>query len=182
MLTAASRLRAVGAVRRFELGLAPTVDRGFVNAILKPREDAGGPRIQVREGLTYEVMAAADVLLVASGTATLEAALLGVPMVVCYRASRVTEAAVRLLVRVPWAALPNLLAGRVIVPELLQDAVTGPRLATEALKLLEDPVAATAQRAAFKDLRARIGEPGVGHRAARAVLQTARPARSGDAG
>jgi lipid-A-disaccharide synthase len=87
--------------------------------------------------------------------------------------SRLTEAVVRLLARVEWCSLPNLVAGRPIVPEVLQDEVTGQRLATEALKLLDDPVAATAQRAAFKELRARLGEPGVGRRAARAVLRVA---------
>ena len=60
------------------------------------------------------------------------------------------------------------------MPELVQGQVTGARLAAEATRLLEDPVAATAQRAAFKDLRARLGEPGVGRRAARAVLAIAR--------
>ena len=78
-----------------------------------------------------------------------------------------------MLVRVPWCSLPNLIAGRAVVPEILQDALTGQQLASEALRLLEDPVAATAQRAAFKEVRAQLGEPGVGQRAARAVLETA---------
>jgi len=65
-------------------------------------------------------------------------------------------------------------SGRMVVPELIQGEVTGTRLAREAAHLLDDPVAATAQRAAFKDLRGRLGEPGVGLRAARAVLETAR--------
>ena len=73
-----------------------------------------------------------------------------------------------------WIGLPNLVAGRAVVPELTQGQVTGERLAQEAARLLDDPVAATAQRAAFKELRARLGEPGVGPRVARAVLQTAR--------
>jgi lipid-A-disaccharide synthase len=96
-------------------------------------------------------------------------------MVLCYRVSRITELIARLLTRVEWIGLPNLVSGRVVVPELIQEAVTGERLAAEASRLLdEDPVAATAQRAAFKDLRARLGEPGVGRRAALAVLRTAR--------
>ena len=174
MLTAATRLRAAGAARRFVLGLAPTIDRAWVEERLKAGEDAEAPRVDVWSGRAHEVMAGADVALIASGTATLEAALLGVPMVVCYRVSRVTEAVVRALARVPWVSLPNIVAGRPIVPEILQDEVTAQRLATEALRLLEDPVSATAQRAAFKDLRARLGEPGVGRRAARAVLDAAR--------
>jgi lipid-A-disaccharide synthase len=174
MLAAASRLASAGAAERFLLGLAPTVDRAVIEGHLAQGGATGAPRVDVREGRTYEVMAAADVIVVASGTATLEAALLGVPMVVCYRVSRLTEVMVRLLVRVSWASLPNIIAGRLIVPEILQDEVSGDRLAAETARLLDDPVAATAQRTAFKDLRARLGEPGVAERAAAAVIETAR--------
>ena len=135
---------------------------------------AGAPPVAVIEDQTHEVMAAADVLLVASGTATLEAALLGTPMVVCYRVSRLTEVVGRLLKQIPWISLPNIVARRTAVPEILQADVTGTRLAAEAERLLQDREgAATAQRAAFKDLRERLGEPGVGERAARAILKVA---------
>jgi lipid-A-disaccharide synthase len=174
MLAAARRLTSARAAGRFVLGLAPTVDRAAVEQLLRQAEAADAPRVEVLEGRTYEVMAGADVVLIASGTATLEAALLGVPMVVCYGVSRITEALVRLLVRVPWCSLPNIVAGRPIVPEILQDEVTGQRLASEVLRLLDDPAAATAQRTAFKDLRARLGEPGVARRAATSVLLAAR--------
>src|SRR6266853_149089 len=174
MLEAARRLAAADGRRRFVLGLAPTVPREQVQAHLRHR--GPGPAIEIVEGRTYEVMAAADTLLIASGTATLEAALLGTPMVLCYRVSRTTEVIARLLTRVAWIGLPNLVSGRLVVPELIQAQVTGERLAAEATRLLDDPVAATAQRAALKELRARLGEPGVGRRAARAVLATARAA------
>src|SRR5262249_25579502 len=85
MLRGAARRAPAGAVRHFVLGLAPTVDRAGVELFLGPHARAGVPRVDVIEGRTYEVMAGADVILVASGTATLEAALLGAPMVVCYR-------------------------------------------------------------------------------------------------
>ena len=173
MLEAARRLAAADGRRRFVLGLAPTVASEQVAAILR-ESGPGLPSIDQVSGRTYEVMAAADTLLIASGTATLEAALLGAPMVICYRVSRLTELLARALTRVRWIGLPNLVSGRAVVPELIQGAVTGVRLAEEAARLLEDPVAATAQRAAFKDLRARLGEPGVGRRAAQAVLDTAR--------
>jgi len=174
MLDAARRLAATDGRRRFVLGLAPTVSTEHVEAHLRAHA-AGAPAVEVVTGRTYEVMAAADALLIASGTATLEAALLGTPMVLCYRVSRLTELTARLLARVRWIGLPNLVTGREVVPEIIQDQVTGARLAEDAARLLDDPVAATAQRAAFKDLRARLGEPGVGRRAARAVLETARP-------
>jgi lipid-A-disaccharide synthase len=76
-----------------------------------------------------------------------------------------------LLARSAWISLPNIVAGRGAVPEILQDKVTGARLASEAERLLVDSVAATAQRAAFKEVRSRLGQPGVGARAARAVLK-----------
>lgn len=172
MLEAARRLAAADGRRRFVLGLAPTVPREQVQAHLRTVDS---PPIEVVSGHTYELMVAADVLLIASGTATLEAALLGTPMVLCYRVSRTTELIARMLTHVEWIGLPNLISGRVVSPELIQAQVTGDRLAAEAGRLLdEDPVAATAQRAAFKELRSRLGEPGVGRRAAEAVLRTAR--------
>ncbi len=176
MLEAAKRLAAVDPRRRFLIGAAPTVDKGQVVGLLSAADDAGGPRVEVVEDLTHELMAGSDLVLIASGTATLEAALLGVPMVVCYRVSRLTETVARMLARVQWISLPNIIAGRKAVPEVLQSDVTGQRLAFEALRLLEDAAAATAQRAAFKEIRGRLGEPGVGPRAARAVLETARVA------
>ena len=172
MLDAARRLAAADGRRRFVLGLAATVAREQVATIMTSG-GPGLPPIELVSGRTYEVMAAADTLLITSGTATLEAALLGAPMVICYRVSRLTELMARALTRVRWIGLPNLVSGRMVVPELIQGEVTGIRLAREAARLLDDPVAATAQRAAFKDLRARLGEPGVGLRAARAVLETA---------
>ncbi len=171
MLAAARQLGS--SAPRFVLGLAPTVDAATVQALVADAERAGGPAVATVAGRTYEVMAGADVLLVASGTATLEATLLGAPMVVCYRVSRLTELLARLLATTPWCSLPNNIAGRAVVPEILQDALTPERLAGEARHLLEDPLAATAQRAAFKEVRARLGEPGVGSRAARAVLEVA---------
>jgi len=177
MLGAAARLYTSAPARRFALGLAPSVARATVEGMI--REAGAGPRIQITEGRTYEVMAGADALLVASGTATLEAALLGTPMVVCYRVARLTEAVARLFVRgVQWVSLPNIIAGRTVVAEILQDEVRGPQLAHEAERLLCDPEQAALQRAAFKDIRSVLGEPGVGRRAARAVLEVAGAAAS----
>ncbi|HET6366922.1 MAG TPA: lipid-A-disaccharide synthase [Pseudomonadales bacterium] len=177
MLDAARRLVTLGApTPRFALGLAPSVDRRLVESQLATAERAGGPPVEILEHRTYELMAAADAILIASGTATLEAALLGTPMVVCYRVSRFTELISRLLIRIPRISLPNIVAGRDVVPELLQSEVTGTRLAQEVRRLLVEPGAAAAQRATFAELRGRLGEPGVGRRAARAVLASARAA------
>jgi lipid-A-disaccharide synthase len=173
MLEAAGKLAAGDPRRRFLLGAAPTVDTAQIAMGLRAAREAGGPRVEIVEGLTHELMAAADVLTIASGTATLEAALLNAPMVVCYRVSRTTEWIGRRLALLPWISLPNIIVRRFAVPELLQGQVTE-RLAHETLRLLEDSAAITAQRAAFKDIRGRLGEPGVGRRAAKAVLEVAR--------
>ncbi len=140
------------------------------------REQAGrltGLARPLSHPVPLALMRAADLLLVTSGTATLEAALLGTPMVVCYRLSRVTEFFCRLLVRVPWISLVNIALGRSVVPELFFERATADRLAGEVLHLLEDPDACAAQRRAFAELRGQLGEPGVGTRAARLVLATA---------
>jgi lipid-A-disaccharide synthase len=173
MLEAAGKLAALDPRRRFLLGAAPTVDTVQVGMLLRAAGEAGGPRVEIVEGLTHELMAAADVLMIASGTATLEAALLNTPMVVCYRVSRTTEWIGRRLALLPWISLPNIIVRRFAVPELLQGQVSE-RLAYETLRLLEDSATITAQRAAFKDIRGRLGEPGVGRRAAKAVLEVAR--------
>ena len=156
---------------RFVLALAPTVAAARVARHL----DGAGGVVPVT-GRTHAVMRAADLVLVTSGTATLEAALLGTPMVVCYRVSRPTALMVSLLVRVPWMSLVNLTLGRAVVPELYQASATGERLATEALGLLDTPGALDGQRGAFRELAGRLGEPGVGVRAARLVLAEARAA------
>lgn len=165
---AVARIAAAEPAARFVLGLAPTITPAALG------EARGGtPSIEVHPARAHAVMRAADVLLVASGTATLEAALLGTPMVVCYRFSRASEAIARLLVRVPWMSLANLVLGRAVVPELFQGRATGARLAAEALRLLTDADACAAQREAFTELARELGEPGVGARAARWVLATA---------
>ena len=97
----------------------------------------------------HDAFAAARVALTKSGTSTLELALAGVPMVVAYRVNPITAAIVRRVVRVSYAAMVNLLAGREVVPELIQQACTPERLAFEVARLIEDEGAADAQRAAF---------------------------------
>jgi lipid-A-disaccharide synthase len=140
-----------------------------------PLESLAGstPPMRIVRGDPYTVMRAADLLLVNSGTATLEAALLGTPMVVCYRLSRLTEAWVRLLVRVPWISLANIVLGRGVVPEIYQAALTPERVAAEAMALLGSPAALAEQRAAFRELGGALGTAGVGLRAARHILDLA---------
>jgi len=111
-----------------------------------------------------------DVALCSSGTATLENALLGVPMVVIYKLSWPTYAIARALIRVKYIAMANLLAGKGVVPELIQRDATPERAAREAARFLDDAAAWTAARADLLAVRRALGAPGAADRAAGAVL------------
>jgi lipid-A-disaccharide synthase len=169
MTEAAEKIQVAHPGVRFALALAPTVKREVVSAAVT----ACPAKIDVLTRQTHEVMAAADLLLIASGTATLEAACLGTPMVVCYRVSRLSGLIGRLLIRIPWISLANIVANCSVVPELIQADATGERLADEALRLLGEPSRLAAQREAFGRVRRELGEPGAGERAARCVLAVA---------
>jgi lipid-A-disaccharide synthase len=169
MAAAAARLAAARPRARFALALAPTVERAAV-----ARHLAAAPPVQVVAGRTHAVMRAADLVLATSGTATLECALLGTPMVVCYRVSRISELLGAVLLRVPWISLVNIVLGYGVVPELFhrRDA-TPEHLARAASRLLDTPGALQRQREAFQELAGMAGAPDVGARVARRVLQVA---------
>ena len=112
--------------------------------------------IQVKEGKTWDILAHADVALAASGTVTIEGALLGAPMVSFYRVTALSWALGKLLVRVPFYSMVNLVAGRKIVPELMQNEMTGEHLASETLRLLSDEAACAAMRRGLSEVRQRL--------------------------
>jgi lipid-A-disaccharide synthase len=132
-----------------------------------------GASVPAATGLTHDLLAHADCALVASGTATLEAALLGTPMVVVYRVSKATEWIARRVATVHWVSLPNLLAGRVVVPELLQEQVRPDRVAEAAWPLLADPERAARMREDLLEVRERLGPPGAVQRAADELVRWA---------
>ncbi|MCS7173695.1 MAG: lipid-A-disaccharide synthase [Armatimonadetes bacterium] len=125
--------------------------------------------LPVIPGHPYDLLAASDAALVASGTATLEALILGTPMVVTYRVSRVTAWIARRIATVPWISLPNLLAGAEVVREMLQEQANPQALAEELLRIL-DPDHADRIRRVLGALRERLGPPGALERSAREVL------------
>jgi lipid-A-disaccharide synthase len=106
---------------------------------------------------------------VKSGTSTLELALAGVPMVVAYKVNPLSAAIARRLVKVKFAGLVNLLAGREIAPELIQGQCTPPLLEAALFRLLTDPMEANAQRMAFRDIAAGLAPPGLAPSAAAAA-------------
>ena len=151
MLEAARRLRQRQPGLRLVVPLAPTIDRRLL------RE---APEVELVDGRAPEVLAGADAAIVASGTATLEAALALTPLVVVYRTSWLTWWIGRLLVRVRFVSLVNLLAGRAVVPELLQAECKAVRIAAAAEPLLSATPERAAQLEALRALRAELAPPG----------------------
>jgi lipid-A-disaccharide synthase len=125
--------------------------------------------LQIYQDRSHDVLAAADAALLTSGTVTLEAMLHKLPMVVAYRMNRLSYSIISAMVHVKFAALPNLLAGRRIVPEYLQDDCIPEQMGREILSLLDD----AAQRRKLRDEFAALHETlrrDAGTRAAAAVL------------
>jgi len=131
------------------------------------RDRIGGAPIQVMEGETWDAIAHADLALAASGTVTIEAALAGTPMITYYKVSPLSWLAGRLMIRVPFYSMVNLVAGRAVVPELMQTEMTGERLADEALRLLTDAAARERMREDLAEVAGRLS--GKGHAIANAV-------------
>ena len=158
---AAARLTARGDCQCV-LALADTLSEADVAGTMQGRPLPA----RIVAGDTYNLVHASDVVLVASGTATLETALLERPMVIVYRVTPLTYALARRLVSVPFIGMPNLIAGRTIVPELIQDDVTPDRVVAEATRFLDDPGYAAATRAALAEVRHALGDGGAAARAA----------------
>ena len=144
--------------------LADGIDPDRYRALLPP----GLPLELVREG-RFEVIADADLALCASGTATLEVGLLGTPMIVIYKVSRVTSWVGKALLRLPNISLVNLVLGRTAVPEVLQTRATGAEICRTAGELLDDPVRLETISRDLARLREHLGAPGASRRAAEAV-------------
>jgi lipid-A-disaccharide synthase len=132
--------------------------------------------IRLVDGRAVDVMRVADIIAVASGTATAEAACVGVPMVVVYRLSRLTSWIARRFVATPafyeiGFSIPNIVMGRRIVPELLNEEVTGSRILAEVDRLLTDSSARTRMGLDLAEVRRRLGPPGALDRAAEETLR-----------
>ena len=143
---------------------------------LRARAEQTLPPTVLAKGVTYDIMAHSDVLLTCSGTATLEAAALGTPMVILYRGSKIMELEYKLRgikKRIPHIGMPNILAGREIVLELLQDAANPQAIAQEAVSLLNDPAKRQRAKEDLAEVKQALGTPGASERAARLILDLA---------
>jgi len=172
LVTAAALIAARVPNTQFLVARAPKLDDRFFD----PIRDAGldrFARIRLVEGDTNGVLAASDVALTASGTATVQAALHDTPMVIVYRVSPWTYRLGRPLVTVDTFGMVNLIAGQKIVPELIQHDFTPEAVANEAVSILTDRQRASRIREGLRDVRRKLGEGGASRRAAEAILKVA---------
>jgi|ADurb_Cas_03_Slu_FD_contig_81_586255_length_3679_multi_2_in_0_out_0_3 lipid-A-disaccharide synthase len=147
---------------QYILPLADTLEEKTVAGFLSD----SGLKVKIVAGHTYDVLACCDLAVVTSGTATLETGLMGVPMVIVYKVSLFSELIGRMIIRQQHIGLVNILAGKTVAPELIQRDARGPRIASEALAILQNR---EKRRQIIRDLgniRAKLGEPGAARRAA----------------
>jgi lipid-A-disaccharide synthase len=148
---------------QFVLPLAGTLDPDFVQNILRQFP----VKVNVIRDEIYDVIAISDVAIVASGTATLETALLETPMVVVYKISAASYAIGRRFIRVDHISLPNIIAGRAVVPELIQDDANAERIAAEVMELIVQREKAREMKVSLAEVRGKLGTPGASQRTAR---------------
>src|SRR5262249_13614184 len=153
---------------QFVLARAPRLTDALLEPARHARADTGLP-LAIVEGRADDVLAAADVVLTASGTATVQTALHERPMVIVYRLSPLTYKIGRPFVKIDTFGMVNLVAGRRIVPELIQDGFTPDAAATEVVSLLQDPSRREAMVDGIKEVRRKLGGPGASRRAAASI-------------
>lgn len=151
---------------QFVLPLADTLEEKNISDISK----SSPVKIKVIAGLTYDVISSADLAIVASGTATLETALLGVPMIIVYKVSPLSYLVGRLIINVKNIGLVNIIANKTIVPELIQKDANGEPIATAALAILTNEGRKLEIIRELAAIRAKLGSPGAARRAAQLAL------------
>ncbi len=168
MLKAATRL-TVRRKLQFVLAIAPTIDPHWLETTLLECY-VGRATVRTAVHATYDALQHAEVTVVASGTATLEAALRERPMVVVYRVSALTWLVGKILVNVPYYSMVNILAGRELVPELMQGNFNPVNLATQVEYLLDHPEARQEMIKGYQAVKKRMGNGGALERAAEGIV------------
>lgn len=172
LLDAAKQLATRRPHVQFVVARAPGLDDAFFSGVRASIDR--GLRLAMVDGATDAVLANADLAVTASGTATVQTALHGCPMVIVYRLSPLTYRLGVRFVKVDTYGMVNLVAGRLVAPELMQDQCTPENIVTEVERVLQDPAHAAATRLALEEVRQKLGGPGASRRAADAVLRVAR--------
>ncbi len=170
MLLAARQIREEIPGTEFVLPLAPTITFHQIEPMVQQAELP----IRVVAQQTYDALQVCDLAVIASGTATLEAACLGIPMVIAYKVSTLTYMIGKRLVKIPYIGLPNIVAGREVVPELLQEEASPERIAEEAVDIMMDTERAEEIREDLQEVVNKLGKPGVLERVAGLILGIAR--------
>ena len=166
-------VRAVGILKRDYpriqclLPLADTIPQDFIHPFI----ENAPVNIRIREGEVHETLSRCDLAMVTSGTATLDTAIMAVPMVVVYRVSRLSYLAGKALIRVPFISLVNLVAGRRVVSELIQDNLTPETLAYEAGTLLENRILRERMKRDLIEVRKLLGRGGASEKTAAIAVE-----------
>lgn len=150
---------------QFILPLASAIDDSLINEYLI---DSSLP-IKVVRGQTYDAVAASDLCIVASGTATLETAIIGTPMIVVYRVNWLTSFLSRYLIEAEHIGLPNVIAGKRIIPEFIRDKFEAQLIAKEAVDILKDKNRQKSMHESLNAVREKLGNPGAGERVAQYI-------------
>lgn len=167
MVASAGRIAAAVPGAKFVTCETPGAFKPFADAALK----RGPVNVVVAGESVYDVINASDLVIVASGTATLETACLGTPMLIIYKVAWPTYFLARALVKLPYIGLVNVIAGRKVVPEFIQRHATPARIAGAAIGLLNDKTAYAAAVGELRAIRVKVGDAGASMRAADAVVE-----------
>lgn len=175
MLAACQKIRATVPDCQFFLPVASTISREILQDIINNYQVP----VQFTTGNNYDLMQIADVAIAASGTATLETSLMQVPTVIIYKLNPVTYFFGKFLVKIPHIGLPNIIAGRQIVPELLQADVNADNIAQATLPILTDPAVREQVLADLAEVKRKLGEVGAVNRVAQVILEIAQSTSGG---
>lgn len=170
MLAAAEKIVAEVPECQFFLPVASTISREMLQNII----DQYKITVVLTDKHTYDLMNIANVAIAASGTVTLEAALLGLPTVIIYKMAALTYLLGKLLVKIPYISLPNIIAGRKVVPELLQYAVTADNIANEIIPILLDAHLHQTMVQDLAEVQQKLGAAGAVERVAKEILTIAK--------
>ncbi len=167
MLETAEKIKAADPDVQFVIPRATTVRREIFEHLITMSQVP----VKIVDAYRYNVRAALDLAIVASGTATLETGLLGTPMIIIYKVHYLSWLIGKSLVKIPYIGLINIVAGDLIAPELIQEQCTPQNIADGALAILRDPREIERARYQFAKVKEKMGGPGASERAARRVLE-----------
>ena len=156
------------------IGRAPAIDRAIYQKML----DGYFKDALIHDGLNYDIMAHAAINIVCSGTATLECAIIGTPLIVVYKTSLPTYWIARRLIKIPYIGMVNVVAGEKIVPELVQNECTPAKIAQTCLDYLNDEALSAQAKSRLSAIKNKLGQPGAAGRAAESAVKLMEGGRS----